>query len=527
MSLLAAHGEIVAQSSPALAATKRLAVLDELRVPYQHPDVGSGHAWASLSAGEPNRALHWFVGEQGEPAAGWSLGSLRLWGRVASDEAVEAFVTSLPGKWSRETPIVDLSGTRRSSTWRSGAGGTVLPFDPDELIANLRSERYLSVQRSRGLSLKAFARRAYYRIRPLMPRRCQIAVRRAYSRVQARTAFPRWPVERTLHDLTALVLQRVADAAGKPVPYIASWPRGRRWALVLTHDVETAAGRDAIEVVRAVEEASGYRSAWNLVPERYAVKDSLVERLTAEGCEVGVHGLRHDGRDLESVATLERRLPEMRRWARRWGAVGFRSPATHRVWEWMPKLGFDYDSSYPDTDPFEPMSGGCCSWLPFFNDGMVELPITLTQDHTLLVILGLDESVWLEKAKLLRAEGGMALAVVHPDYMRDVAHLRAYARFLGAFRDDPTVWTPLPREVADWWRRRATTSLRVLDGRWEASGPAREEVAIAFAEPAFAGSPAASLRPEGNGVRSQPGVVATGAPPDRDLAERPGPPLYA
>jgi hypothetical protein len=35
----------------------------------------------------------------------------------------------------------------------------------------------------------------------------------------------------------------------------------------------------------------------------------------------------------------------MREFATRWNAVGFRSPATHRVWEWMPLLGFHYDSS--------------------------------------------------------------------------------------------------------------------------------------------------------------------------------------
>ncbi|MBV8989550.1 MAG: hypothetical protein JO372_13415 [Solirubrobacterales bacterium] len=372
----------------------------------------------------------------------------------------------------------------RSHLYRSDQGGTILPFDPDKLITSLRSERYLRLQSSRGVSLKRLARRAYYAVRPAMPRRVQIATRRAYSRLQARTAFPRWPFEPTLHDLSDLVLQCVANAGGAGVPYIAPWPKGRSWALVLTHDVETAAGRDAIEIVRAVEEAAGFRSSWNLVPERYRVPDDLVAHLKSVGCEVGVHGLRHDGRDLESLRTLERRLPEIRRWAARWGASGFRSPATHRVWEWMPKLGFDYDTSYPDTDPYEPMAGGCCSWLPFFNGDMVELPITLQQDHTVFVILRRDESVWLEKAALLRARGGMALALIHPDYMLESDRLRAYARLLDAFRDDPTVWKPLPGEVADWWRRRAATSLQLIDGRWRACGPAENEVAIAFADPA-------------------------------------------
>jgi hypothetical protein len=509
MSLLDASQATARPSLPTLVATRRLAVLDELRVPYDCADAArSDGPWASLVGAESSRAVHWFVGD-GDTAAGWSLGPMQIWGRVAPDDAVGAFVTSLPGEWSRETPILDKSGVRRSWVWGSNDGATVIPFDPDELIANLRSERYLRLQGSHSMSVKAFARRAYYVVRPLMPRGVQIAIRRAFSQIQARTAFPRWPVESSLHDLTDLVVQRAADAAGAPVPYIASWPQGRSWALVLTHDVETAVGRDAIDSVWAVEEAAGYRSSWNLVPERYRVEDALVEHLKSIGCEVGVHGLRHDGRDLESLRTLERRLTEIRRWAGRWGAVGFRSPATHRVWEWMPKLGFDYDTSYPDTDPYEPMAGGCCCWLPFFNQGMVELPITLQQDHTVFVILRGDESLWREKAELLRAKGGMALMLTHPDYMLDAGRLRSYARFLGAFRDDPAVWTPLPREVADWWRRRAATSLRLIDGRWQASGPAEDEAAIAFAQPAVAGAAIPRRSPKGPGSHAVPSHVGS------------------
>jgi hypothetical protein len=350
-------------------------------------------------------------------------------------------------------------------------------------VANLRSERYLRHDGPYRLSLTAAARRTYYGVRPVLPRPAQIWARRAFSSVQARRSFPRWPWEPALHDLVDLVSRCIADVAGRPVPSIAPWPKGWSWAFVLTHDVETAAGRDAIEQLRRVEASAGYRSSWNLVPEGYSVDDALVERLTAAGCEVGVHGLRHDGRDLESLPTLERRLPEMQRWAARWGAVGFRSPATQRVFEWMPKLGFDYDSSYPDSDPYEPMAGGCCSWLPFFNEQMVELPITLPQDHTLFVILRRDESAWRAKVDRLRSRGGMALAIVHPDYMLEPGRLEAYRRLLDAVRDDTTAWKALPREVSDWWRRRAATSLRPIGGRWCAVGPGAREAAIVFTEP--------------------------------------------
>ena len=487
MTLPQASVSTMPDRAPILAATRRLAVLDELRVPYDRTDAVTpeGH-WASLSAIELSQSLHWYTGGAGEVAVGWSLGAIPIWGRVAPDSATAAFVRSVPGEWTREIPIVDRAGAARSWVWRSSDGATILPFDPDELIANLRSEQYLTLTGSPKRALSAFARRAYYGIRPLLPRTVQIAARRAFSRVQARTGFPRWPAEPALHDLVDLVLQRVADVAGGAVPYIAFWPRGRSWALVLTHDVETAAGRDAIETLRAVEAAQGYRSAWNLVPEGYQVPEALVEHLKAVGCEVGVHGLRHDGCDLESLDTPQSRLPEMRRWARRWGADGFRSPATLRAWDSMPKLGFAYDSSYPDTDPYEPMAGGCCSWLPFFNGEMVELPITLTQDHTMFVILRRDESLWREKAEFIRARGGLALAITHPDYMLQDGRLASYRRLLATFRDDESAWKPLPREAAEWWRRRAATSLRLVGGRWLAVGPAEREVAIAFAEPGFA-----------------------------------------
>ena len=128
----------------------------------------------------------------------------------------------------------------------------------------------------------------------------------------------------------------------------------------------------------------------------------------------------------------------------------------------MPLLGFDYDSSYPDTDPFEPQGGGCCTWLPFFNQGMVELPLTMTQDHTLFVILRQpDERAWVEKAEFLRSRGGMALLDTHPDYLVDRDVLAAYARFLESFAQDDRAWKALPSEVSGWWRRRASRTSSV------------------------------------------------------------------
>ncbi len=171
----------------ALIATRSLAALDELGVPYlaEEPN-GPGGQWACLRALDPDRSLRWFIGHGGELADGWSLGSIRIWARVASDATVAALASSSPGDWVREAPIVDRDGEIRSWVWRASNGGTILPFDPDQAIVNLRSERYLGLQRRRAKAFAEWERRAYYGIRPLLPRSVQIALRRA-SRARCTT----------------------------------------------------------------------------------------------------------------------------------------------------------------------------------------------------------------------------------------------------------------------------------------------------------------------------------------------------
>jgi hypothetical protein len=319
-------------------------------------------------------------------------------------------------------------------------------------------------------------------MRPALPRAVQLRLRRAVVPVQARASFPAWPVDDSLHDFYAWLAAVVVELAQQPVPFIDLWPDGRSCALVLTHDVETEAGYRDLDVLRGPERELGYRSSWNFVPHRYEVSDATVRALHDEDCEVGIHGLRHDGRDLGSRRLLARRLPAMREYARRWGADGFRSPATQRAWDLMPRLGFGYDSSYSDTDPYEPQPGGCCSCLPFFNAGMVELPITMPQDHTIYCILGnTDPDIWPHKAKLLRERHAMILVLTHPDYARDGQLADGYRDLLELFRGDDAAWHALPAEVAAWWRERAASEIRRDGGRWSIAGPAAGRGRVRFA----------------------------------------------
>jgi hypothetical protein len=148
------------------------------------------------------------------------------------------------------------------------------------------------------------------------------------------------------------------------------------------------------------------------------------------------------------------------------GAVGFRSPLTHRNPEWMQVLDIEYDGSFFDTDPYEPMAGGTMSIWPFQLGRFVELPYTLAQDYTVAEVMGeTTPRLWLEKVEFIRANHGMALLNTHPDYLRKRHTWRVYSEFLATMRERADFHHGLPREVARWWRARATaTAVQELPG---------------------------------------------------------------
>jgi hypothetical protein len=151
--------------------------------------------------------------------------------------------------------------------------------------------------------------------------------------------------------------------------------------------------------------------------------------------------------------------------AARIGATGFRSPATHRVFEWLAELPLDYDCSVPHSDPFEPVPGGCCSLWPFFIGEIVELPYTLPQDHTLFTLLGHRSiSLWQEQLERIERRHGLVELLTHPDpgYLGERSKRALYVEFLDAVVERPGLWKPLPRDVAAWWRQRDAD----VEGAW-------------------------------------------------------------
>jgi peptidoglycan/xylan/chitin deacetylase (PgdA/CDA1 family) len=333
---------------------------------------------------------------------------------------------------------------------------------PDE--AYYQEERYVRPPRSRRL-LPVF-----YRAKPLIPRRAQMTARRTMARRQRSRherhgRFPRWPIEPIVElQRETLLRERVRRSTEGRVPVLGAWPGGHRFAWILTHDVEGPRGLAQVERLLELEREHGVVSAWFLVADDYPIGDGVVDAIRAAGGEIGLHGLHHDGSLFQSRRHFERQLPRIHDHLRAWGAVGFRSPSTHRNAAWMPELGAEYDSSFPDTHPFDAQPGGCCSILPYFLGDMVELPITLPQDHTLFELLGeRDIALWRKKVAYLVECGGLVTVLVHPDYALTRERLGHYDRLLTLLRGLGG-WHALPRDVARWWRRRAELERRLAAG---------------------------------------------------------------
>jgi peptidoglycan/xylan/chitin deacetylase (PgdA/CDA1 family) len=338
-----------------------------------------------------------------------------------------------------------------STTVKQSRRAAAHPGGEDVDPAYYQHERYL------GEPHRSLVLTGYYAAKPLIPRSVQLALRRRYARRQAARKFPAWPIEPILvAAMHARLRAELRAQGGRRLPLVGLWPVGHASACILTHDVEGTRGFAEIERLVEIERRHGFVSCWNFVAEDYAVPPGLFERLRAAGCEIGLHGIRHDGKLFQSRARFEAELPKIHDYLSRWDAVGFRSPATHRRAEWMGELGCLYDSSYPDTDPFEPQPGGCCSILPFMFGEVVELPITLAQDHTVWEILqerSID--IWRDKASWIVANHGLVSINTHPDYFTTAERFAMYDELLAFLAAQHGCWHALPREVATWWKARS------------------------------------------------------------------------
>ena len=191
----------------------------------------------------------------------------------------------------------------------------------------------------------------YYTLKPFIPRSVQIALRRMVIRRKRKLYEHIWPID---------------QKAGKPPEGWTGWPEGKKFALVLMHDVDTEKGHERCLQLMQLDEEMGFRSSFNFVPERYRVSPEARRILVEKGFEVAVHGLRHDGMLFSSRKRFEKGAARINQYLKDWQSVGFVSPSMHRNLEWIHDLNVQYDASTFDTDPFEPEPEGLGTIFPFY-----------------------------------------------------------------------------------------------------------------------------------------------------------------
>ncbi len=279
------------------------------------------------------------------------------------------------------------------------------------------------------------------------------------------------------------------------------WPEGKKFAFVLTHDVEGRAGLEKVRQLMKLEMALGFRSAFYFIPEgEYRVPHELREELVRNGFEVGVHDLYHDGKLFNSRKRFSEHAVKINQYLDEWGAVGFRAGFMLHQLDWLHELAIQYDASTFDTDPFEPQPQGVGTIFPFWvakhtsakqNDDRrdpddvknstktynrkvqrnryVELPYTLPQDLTLFLLFReRNIDIWRRKLDWVAKHGGMVLVDVHPDYVffdGEPATIKTttaglytellryvHERYGGSF------WHAVPRQVAAYFRASCSMS---------------------------------------------------------------------
>ena len=376
-----------------------------------------------------------------------------------------------------------------SDAVESEPGRLRLPFNLSEVIVNLQQERYRQTSHhplERLTSAKAL-RQAYYHLRPMLP----VAIRKHLQRIRLsgwdRIPFPRWPVDFSVERLMQSTMSHVLKKTGtERIPFIWFWPDGKESCVLMTHDVESRAGRDFCNELMDLDDSFQMKAAFQIVPETHCERSTgLLGRLRRRGFEVNLHDFNHDGDLFRDRGQFLQRAARINQYAKAMNCDGFRSGSMYREQRWYDAFEFSYDMSVPNVAHLEPQRGGCCTVMPFFVRQILELPLTTTQDYSLFHILGeYSLSLWKEQIDSIVSQNGLVSFITHPDYLIERRARAVYVDLLGylsRLRTERNLWIALPGGVDRWWRSRHVMSLVPVGASWRIQGPGSDRARVAYA----------------------------------------------
>jgi len=283
----------------------------------------------------------------------------------------------------------------------------------------------------------------------------------------------------SLDGLRYFLLAAAVISANKSFRTLNFWKDGKKFAFTITHDVDTAYGfKVGIGQMRDVERKYGVRSDWNIPTGHYTLNPETLKMLASEGCEIGSHGFRHDGRlifynesEINNVCHASKVMLEKLGNCR---VRGFRSPLlqhSRSIMRAIKKTGFLYDSSLPAWEVHCRTSGaphGIGTVYPLMEEGLVELPVTMPQDHQLLVVAGLDPDAvlnfWRSLINYIKSIGGFCNLIVHPDkgLFGNKSLLSYYDDIIREVSRDRECWLALPSQIAEHWIFRSNLNVGAI-----------------------------------------------------------------
>jgi peptidoglycan/xylan/chitin deacetylase (PgdA/CDA1 family) len=238
---------------------------------------------------------------------------------------------------------------------------------------------------------------------------------------------------------------------------------GSNCPVLLTHDIDTRSGLEKANKLSKIERKYDFPAAW-YIPSRLCETDVETVRELASYGEVGAHDTKHDGKlDKISDGRLIRRVCEAKgilENATRARVTGFRAPLLQhdkRMIRALEKAGYEYDTSIPTWEPMHARTRkphGIATTYPLNLEGIMEIPVTMPQDHQMLRVMKLAPkevvAKWSNMMETIKEIGGLCTVLVHPDYeLARSENLAIYEELVNMLASNEGTFASLPAQIAD------------------------------------------------------------------------------
>jgi hypothetical protein len=290
----------------------------------------------------------------------------------------------------------------------------------------------------------------------LAPKRLRDLLMRGHSGQESLTFCDKLPL-----DALRFILVGAIETLSEKKLQRKTWS-GKRYACLITHDVETRSGLQKARGIKKLEDNYNVPSAWYIPSKQYSLDHEIVKELANYG-EIGAHDTWHDG---ELIRLPEQKLVKRLREAK--GALekiikcsveGFRAPLLQHsptILRGLNEAGYIYDTSIPTWEPKHPRTmrpHGVGTTYPLFFDTVTEIPLSTVQDCQLLYTLGLEPkeviAKWFSMMAVIKELGGCCVFLSHPEYkLFDRSNLTVYEELLNNVTSDEQVWLGTPKQLA-------------------------------------------------------------------------------